>query len=99
MGQTSSLKTHILDRLAMEQSPEQIAGRLKLDAINLIRHNITFEMAALVFLDESRLIAQDNRFDYGEERMITMGHIDNRLHVIVYISARKAHKRERHSPL
>ena len=68
-------------------------------AINLIRHNITFEMAALVFLDESRLIAHDNRFDYGEERMITMGHIDNRLHVIVYterkdiiriISARKA---------
>ena len=72
-------------------------------AINLIRHNITFEMAALVFLDESRLIAHDNRFDYGEERMITMGHIDNRLHVIVYteredviriISARKANKRE-----
>ena len=26
----SPLKTHILDRLAMEQSPEQIAGRLKL---------------------------------------------------------------------
>lgn len=43
-----------------------------------------FEMAALVFLDDERLIAVDDRFDYGEERMITMGHIENRLHVVAY---------------
>ena len=72
-------------------------------AINISKHNIAFDLAALVFLDENRLTACDNRFGYGEERMITMGQIDNRLHVIVYteregviriISARKANKRE-----
>ena len=37
---SSSLKTHILDRLAMEQSPEQIAGRLKLTGS---KHTISAE--------------------------------------------------------
>ncbi|MFV1563936.1 MULTISPECIES: BrnT family toxin [unclassified Phaeobacter] len=72
-------------------------------ALNARKHGISFELAALVFLDDDRLIALDDRFDYGEERMITMGHIENRLHVVVYtetedtiriISARKANKRE-----
>ena len=58
----------------------------------------------LVFLDNGRLIKLDERFDYGEERIITMGHVNNRLHVVVYtqtndtiriISARKANRRER----
>ena len=57
----------------------------------------------LVFLDDDRLIKLNERFDYGEERIITMRHVDNRLHVVVYtrandtiriISARKANKRE-----
>ena len=72
-------------------------------ALNARKHGISFELAALVFLDDDRLIAIDDRFDYGEERIITMGHIENRLHVVVYtetedtiriISARKANKRE-----
>ena len=50
----------------------------------------------------------DERFDYGEERIITMGHFDNRLHVVVYtgtddtvriISDRKANEKEHHRPL
>ncbi|MBU4527916.1 MAG: BrnT family toxin [Hoeflea sp.] len=72
-------------------------------ALNLEKHGICFEVAALVFLDDSRLTAIDDRFDYGEDRMITLGHIEERLHVVVYtriqdtiriISARKANKRE-----
>lgn len=71
--------------------------------LNAEKHGIRFELAALVFLDEDRLTAVDDRFDYGEERFITMGHIENRLHVVVYvetediiriISARKANRRE-----
>ena len=72
-------------------------------AANVSRHGVSFELAMLVFLDDGRLIKLDERFDYGEERLITMGHVDNRLHVVVYtqandtiriISARKANKRE-----
>jgi len=72
-------------------------------ALNAEKHGIRFESAVLVFLDSARLIAVDDRFDYGEERLITMGHIERRLHVVVYtvtgasiriISARKANKRE-----
>ena len=71
---------------------------------NVSRHGVSFELAMLVFLDNGRLIKVDERFDYGEERIITMGHVNNRLHVVVYtqtndtiriISARKANKRER----
>ena len=73
-------------------------------AANISRHGVSFELAMLVFLDNGRLIKLDERFDYGEERIITMGHVNNRLHVVVYtqtndtiriISARKANKRER----
>lgn len=72
-------------------------------AANVSRHGVSFELAMLVFLDDGRLIKLDEHFDYGEERIITMGHVDNRLHVVVYtqandtiriISARKANKRE-----
>jgi uncharacterized protein len=72
-------------------------------ALNLEKHGIGFELAALIFLDDGRLTAIDDRFDYGEDRLITIGHIDERLHVVVYthtediiriISARKANKRE-----
>ena len=72
-------------------------------AINVDKHGISFELAALVFLDGDRLHESDDRRDYGEDRLVTMGHIENRLHVVVYtetedairiISARKANKRE-----
>jgi hypothetical protein len=35
-------------------------------ALNANKHGISFELAALVFLDDDRLIAIDDRFDYGE---------------------------------
>lgn len=72
-------------------------------AQNLEKHGVTFELAALVFLDDRRLTGIDGRFEYGEERFITLGHVEDRLHVVVYteseeairiISARKANRRE-----
>ncbi len=72
-------------------------------ARNSEKHGVTFVLAAQVFLDDFRLTAIDDRFDYGEERWVTIGHVEKRLHVVVYtqtedairiISARKANKRE-----
>lgn len=74
----------------------------KKDAINQMKHGMSLANAA--WLDWSTLIAnQDARRDYGEIRMIGMGYIGRRLHVVVYlghddvrrvISLRKANKRE-----
>ena len=67
------------------------------------KHGLPFELAAQVFLDDERLIMSDKRFEYGEDRLITFGHIQNRVCVVVYterkniiriISARKANKKE-----
>ena len=73
---------------------------------NREKHGIRFEVAAKVFLDPERVTVPDRRFDYGEERFITLGRIDDRLYVVVFaekamtatiriISARKANARER----
>jgi uncharacterized protein len=71
--------------------------------VNLSKHGIRFDDAIRVFADNCRIINVDNRKDYGEERLITTGHIENRLCVVVYtekldviriISARKANKKE-----
>ena len=70
---------------------------------NLANHGVAFEYAARVFLDVRRMDFHDTRQEYGEERRITLGLIDNRLHVVTYtlrqesirpISARKANTRE-----
>lgn len=64
----------------------------------------TFEVAARVFLDPRRTDDADARFDFGEERRITIGTIRGRVYTIVYtmrgaktwiISARPAHRKER----
>jgi len=70
---------------------------------NIEKHGVSFEQAQYIFLDAKRLIVEDNRFDYREERFIALGCIDGRIHVVVYteknsvirlISARKANNRE-----
>lgn len=62
-----------------------------------------FDYAIRVFLDPHRMIRQDERKSYGEERYQLFGRIDERLFVIVFtyrsaairiISARKANARE-----
>lgn len=62
-----------------------------------------FAYAANAFLDSNRLIREDARFSYGEQRYQLIGAIEGRVFVIVYtprrlairiISARKANLRE-----
>ncbi len=70
---------------------------------NIKKHGLSFDDAIRIFVDKARIIAVDDRLDYGENRWITVGSIHNRLCVVVYtekkerirlISARKANKRE-----
>lgn len=62
-----------------------------------------FAYAASAFSDPNRIIRQDNRYSYGEDRYQLIGRIEERLFVLVYtprqhairiISARKANARE-----
>lgn len=69
---------------------------------NIEERGLSFECAA-DFDFESALFTIDDRRDYGETRMRAIGHIGNRLHVLVFtetetgirvISLRKANPRE-----
>ncbi len=40
---------------------------------NLDKHGIRLEVATSVFLDPDRIAVEDTRFDYGEERIVTLG--------------------------
>lgn len=62
-----------------------------------------FAYAASAFADLGRLVRQDNRHSYGEDRYELTGLVEGRLFVLVYttrngavriISARKANSRE-----
>lgn len=62
-----------------------------------------FEYAAFAFADPNRIIRQDTRHSYGEERYQVTARIEGRVFVVVYtlrhdavriISARKANPRE-----
>lgn len=62
-----------------------------------------FAYAAFAFADPNRMIRQDTRHSYGEDRYQVTGLIEGRLFVLVYthrndviriISARKANQRE-----
>jgi uncharacterized protein len=69
---------------------------------NLAKHGLSFEDAAQVF-SGSCVTFEDDRFDYGEERLITLGLLAGRLVVIAHapgdegtriISMRKGSRRE-----
>ena len=73
---------------------------------NLEKHGVRFEIASAVFIDPDRITAIDDRFNYGEERLVTLGRTHDGILVVVtterdegqvirIISARKANKRER----
>jgi len=70
---------------------------------NLRKHGLSFEDGPEVF-DGRCLTFEDTRIAYGEERYITLGHLEGRLVVIAHtsrggntriISMRKANSRER----
>lgn len=74
-------------------------------ALNLRKHGVAFEDAAIVFHDPGRIETHDGRQDYGEDRWATIGRVDPALLYVVYtvrrqdtirlISARKANAHER----
>ncbi len=70
--------------------------------INFTKHGLSFEDAELVFSGPCITFVND-RFDYGEERLITLGQLAGRLVVIAHaprdegtriISMRKGNRRE-----
>ncbi|HPI19944.1 MAG TPA: BrnT family toxin [Candidatus Kapabacteria bacterium] len=72
--------------------------------ININKHNIDFNLAKNIFLDNNRKTSIDNRRDYGEIRYITIGKMQNVIITAVYvhrkekiriISARLSNSKER----
>ena len=72
-------------------------------ARNLEERGMSFDLAAEVFASGNVSESPDDRFDYGEERIVTYGHLRGRLVVVVWtqrgaarhiISMRKANARE-----
>jgi uncharacterized DUF497 family protein len=70
---------------------------------NFAKHGLDFEDAEQVFSGPC-VTFEDDRFDYGEERLITLGLLADRLVVIAHaprgdstriISMRKANRREK----
>jgi uncharacterized DUF497 family protein len=73
-------------------------------ARNLASHGVSFEAARLAFDDAFAVVREDRRQDYGEERFILLGMVQDHLLVVSYamrgervriISARLAEPRER----
>jgi uncharacterized DUF497 family protein len=69
---------------------------------NLSKHGLSFEDAEIVFSGEC-VTFEDDRFDYGERRLVTLGRLEGRVVVIAHtqrgentriISMRKANARE-----
>ena len=77
--------------------------------LNIEKHQVSFNEAKEVFLDPMHISKLDHRFDYFEERWITLGRTakknilvvanmffdDNGEEIIRIISARKANQKER----
>ena len=72
-------------------------------ALNLRNHRISFPYATRVFLDPYRQQQLDTREEYGEDRWIVLGRVDEWILAVVYtlrgsnirlISARKANRSE-----
>ena len=67
------------------------------------RPGFDFAYAVRAFFDPRRIVVQDRRRDYGEDRYRLLGMIDGRAYVVIYtvrvsviriVSARKANTRE-----
>lgn len=68
-----------------------------------LERGFDFAYVLKAFFDEHKLISEDKRFDYGEQRYQLIGQIEGRHFFVVFtlregvrriISARKANKRE-----
>ena len=72
------------------------------DQANIAKHGVSLSRAADFVMEMAR-VSQDDRADYGEERLVAVGPLDNRLYVMIFtlrdgtirvISLRKANRRE-----
>ncbi len=72
------------------------------DAANREKHGVSLALAGAV-IEAASATFLDRRFDYGEDRFVTFGYVDGRLHVAVWserdgavraISVRKANSKE-----
>jgi uncharacterized DUF497 family protein len=72
-------------------------------ALNHRKHGVSFPYATRVFLDPHRLERLDTREEYGEDRWVVLGRVDDLVLVVVYtlrdtnirlISARKADRND-----
>jgi hypothetical protein len=72
------------------------------DALNRAKHGVSLDLGERV-LAGAVTTRIDDRQAYGEDRFVTFGYVDRRLHVVVYtvrgdrlrvISVRKANARE-----
>ena len=68
-----------------------------------VRRGFDFAYALRVFFDPRRIVVEDRRWDYGEDRYKVLGMIEGRVYVVIYtvrgsalriISARKANAKE-----
>jgi uncharacterized DUF497 family protein len=73
-------------------------------AENLAGHGVSFDMARLAFNDPFAVAREDQRQDYGEDRYILLGMVEDRVLAVAFtqrgarlriISARLAEPRER----
>ena len=85
-----------MNRLLFEWDDEKAA-------INLKKHGVSFQTAALVFYDENRIEMYDSEHSLEEDRYNTIGMVEDVLFVVYterkdrlrIISARLANKKER----
>jgi len=72
-------------------------------AVNLRKHGLDFDDAPKVIESDANVTFEDRRFDYGEQRFITMGLLNGEVVVVVtaetdeeirVISMRKAEQNE-----
>ena len=72
----------------------------KKNAINIAKHGISLERAAEI---KPMLVKYDRRFEYGEERLLLYGYIEEAPHCLCYversgilraISLRRMHQKE-----
>jgi uncharacterized protein len=87
----------------MKDEFEEFEWSMLKAAQNLERHKVSFETAIYIFAGPV-LEDLDDREDYGEDRFVTLGAVDNRVLAVVWtwregrrriISARKATRDER----
>lgn len=62
--------------MILERKDARFEWNLHKEAINIAKHGVTFEEAALAFEDECRVLAEDVQHSFGESRYYCMGKVN-----------------------